>query len=225
MPILTWLSLLLAAVLVLLFPLLFGQLMLGGLSRLHLGPGAATALMIAIIVGGMINIPVKRLVRDDLVVSDPLAVFGLHGLWPVLQRERRDTVIAVNLGGCVIPTGLAIYQLIYLWAIGLQVVGIVVIACAVNTAVCYFTARPEPAVGIVMPGLLSPVVAATLALVLAPGVAPPVAFIAGVSGPLLGADLLHLRDIRSIGAGVVSIGGAGTFDGIVLSGIVAACLA
>lgn len=44
-------------------------------------------------------------------------------------------------------------------------------------------------------------------------------------GPLIGADLLHLRDIEKIATGVASIGGAGTFDGIVLSGIVAAYLA
>lgn len=224
MRILTWLSLLLAALLVLLLPLLFGQIMLGGLAKLHLGPGIAIVLVIAIIVGGMINIPVKRLVRDDVVLTDPLALFGLHGRWPILQRERRDTVIAVNVGGCVIPTGLAVYELVNLLAIGLHVVGIAILAGAVNTGVCYLAARPEPGVGIVMPGLLSPIVAATLAWVLAPAAAAPVAFIAGVSGPLIGADLLHLTDIRSIGVGVVSIGGAGTFDGIVLSGIVAAYL-
>jgi uncharacterized membrane protein len=46
-----------------------------------------------------------------------------------------------------------------------------------------------------------------------------------VLGPLIGADLLHLRDIEKIATGIASIGGAGTFDGIVLSGIVAAYLA
>jgi uncharacterized membrane protein len=46
-----------------------------------------------------------------------------------------------------------------------------------------------------------------------------------VLGPLIGADLLHLRDIEELETGIASIGGAGTFDGIVLSGIVAAYLA
>ena len=53
----------------------------------------------------------------------------------------------------------------------------------------------------------------------------PVAFVAGVLGPVQGADLLHLKDIKRVSAGMLSIGGAGTFDGIVLSGIVAALLA
>jgi len=225
MQILTWLSLLLAALLVLLFPLLFSEFMLAGLAKLHIGPEAAMVLIIAIIVGGMINVPVKRIIRQEDIVAHPFAVFGLRGAWPALQRVRRETVIAVNLGGCVIPTVLAIYQLAYLLATEPPTVGVTVVVCAVNTAVCYFAARPEPGVGIVMPGLLSPLVAAALASVLAPEQAPPVAFIAGISGPLIGADLLHLKDLRNIAVGVASIGGAGTFDGIVLSGIVAAYLA
>jgi len=44
-------------------------------------------------------------------------------------------------------------------------------------------------------------------------------------GPLIGADLLHLRDIKTLATGVASIGEDGTFDGILLSGIVAAYLA
>jgi uncharacterized membrane protein len=63
------------------------------------------------------------------------------------------------------------------------------------------------------------------ALVLAGELATPVAFVAGVLGPLVGADLLHLREIPRVATGMASIGGAGTFDGIVLSGILAAYLA
>jgi uncharacterized membrane protein len=99
--------------------------------------------------------------------------------------------------------------------------------CAVNVIVCYLVARPIAGVGIAMPGLASPAVAVILALLLAPpDTAPPVAFVVGVVGPLVGADLSHLRDIEAVGdVGVMSIGGAGTFDGIVLSGIIAAYLA
>jgi uncharacterized membrane protein len=58
-------------------------------------------------------------------------------------------------------------------------------------------------------------VAALLALVFAPGEAAPVSYIAGVAGPLIGADLLHL-EVEQSAVGMASIGGAGTFDGIVL---------
>jgi uncharacterized membrane protein len=76
-----------------------------------------------------------------------------------------------------------------------------------------------------MPGVISPIIAVSVALLLAPDVAAPVAFAIGVIGPLVGADLMHLKDIEANEIGVVSIGGAGTFDGIVLSGIVAAYIA
>ena len=39
------------------------------------------------------------------------------------------------------------------------------------------------------------------------------------------ADLLNLRRIRSLGAPVVVVGGAGTFDGVFLSGLLAVLLA
>jgi len=45
------------------------------------------------------------------------------------------------------------------------------------------------------------------------------------AGLVIGGDLLHLRGIETLETGIASIGGAGTFDGIVLSRIVAAYLA
>jgi len=44
-------------------------------------------------------------------------------------------------------------------------------------------------------------------------------------GALVGADLWNLPRIAEIGAPVVSIGGAGTFDGVFLTGIIAGLLA
>jgi uncharacterized membrane protein len=52
-----------------------------------------------------------------------------------------------------------------------------------------------------------------------------IAFVSGVMGTLIGADLLNLDHIAGLGAPVASIGGAGTFDGIFLTGIVAVLLA
>jgi len=42
---------------------------------------------------------------------------------------------------------------------------------------------------------------------------------------IIGADLLRLPDIRRLGTPFASIGGAGTFDGIFITGIVAVLLA
>ncbi|MGD0024633.1 MAG: DUF1614 domain-containing protein [Xanthobacteraceae bacterium] len=217
--------LLLVAVLVVLLPFLFGELMFASLSKLHLSPTMAFACVIAIFGGGLINIPVKSVVRDWDVIEDPLAIYGLAGFWPRLQRVRRTTIIAVNVGGCLIPAGLALYEIVYLAALSLSGLAAAAAGCIANVVVCYLVARPMAGIGIVMPGVVSPAVAIVLALLLAPDAAPPVAFIIGVIGPLVGADLLHLRDLEVGEIGIVSVGGAGTFDGIVLSGIVAAYLA
>ncbi|GEM20586.1 DUF1614 domain-containing protein [Nitrosococcus oceani] len=53
----------------------------------------------------------------------------------------------------------------------------------------------------------------------------PLAYIAGTLEVLLGADILRLKDIRRIGTPITSIGGAGTFDGIFITSIIAALLA
>jgi len=100
-----------------------------------------------------------------------------------------------------------------------------VVGYLVNIAICYSVAKPIEGIGIAMPALLSPLVATALALLLAPEAAPPLAFVIGVVGPLIETYLLHLRGVEAAQTGMASIVGAGTFDGIVLSGIIAAYLA
>jgi uncharacterized membrane protein len=122
------------------------------------------------------------------------------------------------------PLGLALYELVNL-VVDARLLGAAVIASGFDIAVCYFLARPVPRVGIALPSLVPALLSVAAALLLAPEQAPSIAFIAGVTGPLVGADILHLRDVACIGTGVASIGGASTFDGIILSGILAAYLA
>lgn len=220
---LTLVSFLAFLLLIVLLPLVFGELMAGSLTKLHLSPNMAAILMFGIVFGGLINIPLIRLDRSGASTHDPFAVYGLSGLIPWTQQMHSQTIIAVNVGGCLIPVGIAIYELMRLAGGGAFVPA--VIASGVNTAVCYAAARPVPRIGITIPGLIPPAVAALMALALAPHDAAPVAFIAGVMGPLIGADLFHIGAFTARGVGMASIGGAGTFDGIVLSGIVAAYLA
>jgi len=195
------------------------------LIKLKLDPTTALLIVIGIFMGSPINIPVKRIPRTESMPADPLALFGLAGRWPSTMRVRRDTVIAVNVGGCLIPVTLAAYESFHLMAAGWQPLSGLLLAIFINTVMCYRMAQPIEGIGIAMPGLLPPLIATMSALLLVPDQAPPVAFAAGVLGPLIGADLLHLRDVSKISTGIASIGGAGTFDGIVLSGIVAAYLA
>ena len=218
------LSLLAVALLAVALPLLFVGIFNTALLKLHLTPGSAFVVLMAVLLGSLVNVPVRRIRRTEAVFVDYGAVFGLIGVWPRLRRVRRETVVAVNVGGCVVPTGLAIYELGFLLGDGTALAGVAV-ASAINTGVCYALAQPVRGVGIVMPGLVPPLVAVASALVLAPDQAPAVAFISGVAGPLVGADLLHVRDVTRMSSALMSIGGAGTFDGILLSGVIAAYLA
>lgn len=214
-----------ALVLLVLLPLLFGQLFATALLKLRLTPEAVLLAMAAIFLGSAINLPVKRIVRSEDVVVHPLAMFGLYRWWPQPERIQRETIIAVNVGGCLIPLALVGYETIYVVMAGWQAVLALSLATAINVAVCFWIARPVPGIGIAMPALVPPIVAVLAAMILAPDERVPIAFVAGVLGPLIGADLLNLKEIPRISTGVASIGGAGTFDGIVLSGILAAYLA
>lgn len=217
--------LLLFLILLAFLPIVFGQLFASALAKLKLEPMTALLVVIGIFMGSPINIPVKRIPRTESTVADPLAVFGLPGRWPSTMRVRQETVIAINVGGCIIPVTLAAYELAHVVMAGWQPLSGLLLAIFINILVCYWVAKPIEGIGIAMPGLLPALVATVSALQFVPDQAPPVAFIAGVLGPLIGADLLHLRDVSKLATGIASIGGAGTFDGIVLSGIVAAYLA
>lgn len=66
-------------VLVALLPLLFGQILITALLKLRLDPIVALLLGLGLILGSVVNIPVKRIARFEPVTVDPLAVFGLWG--------------------------------------------------------------------------------------------------------------------------------------------------
>lgn len=218
--------------LICLMPIFLVEVMTRALARLHLSPAGATLCVVGIFVGSLINIPVHRFTREEEQPEIVMGPFGLGMMRPRYQRLRRETIIAINVGGCVIPTLLVFWQLGYLMREGAPEVLTLLGVCLVNIGVCYRVARPVPGIGIMMPAFISPLVAVSvtwLACGFVPAVNPedmaPIAFSAGVAGPLIGADLLHLRDLLRTPAAVMSIGGAGTFDGIVLSGVLAALFA
>jgi len=211
-------------------PLLFVDLAHSALENLHLSPGMALLVLISMVIGSVVNIPIKRMPTPHEVV---VPVFEPVSGWPVLpryQRLRQEMVIAVNVGGCVIPVLLAIGLWRHIAAGGSTAMMATALGAIANIAVCYTLARPVPGLGIALPVFVPALVALSFAWL---GLSDaefadsraPAAFVIGISGPLVGADLLHWRRFAHIGAGVVSIGGAGTWDGIVLSGLLAALLA
>jgi len=81
----------------------------------------------------------------------------------------------------------------------------------------YKLSRPVPGLGIAVPVLIPPV-----ALLICSDSAPALVYISGTLGTLIGGDIMNLGKKD---APVASIGGAGTFDGIFITGIIAVLLA
>jgi len=211
------------SILVVIFFVVFVLLLLGVLrsAYLHLGvsPGTAIFLLFASLVGSYFNIPIAELPPEHVASNEVRDYFGMQYTIPHVENWQ-GTIIAVNVGGAVIPTIMSIYLLIKrsLWVSGL-------IATAIVALVLHLLAHPVSGLGIAVPVFLPAVVTAIVALVLDRQNAAPLAYIAGSMGTLIGADLTNLSQVRGLGAPVASIGGAGTFDGIFLTGILAVLLA
>jgi uncharacterized membrane protein len=185
------------------------------------GVSSRTALFLLFgsLAGSYINIPVAHFPEHLGQTGEEITFFGVHYIVPKVV-EWPGTVIAVNVGGAIIPTLLSIY-LLYTnnaWVRGL-------IATAIIAAIMHALATPVPGVGIAVPMFVPPIATAVVAVLLARQHAAALAYISGSLGTLIGADLLNLGAVPGLGAPVASIGGAGTFDGIFLTGIMAVLLA
>ena len=187
--------------------------------RLGLKRGTAIAILLASLAGSAVNIPVTRMPAHPVVEHSVVQFMGVPYVIPHLVAQG-STVLAINVGGAVIPVLLVGYLL---GRHGLELRTLV--AVTVVTLVTFLLARPVPGVGIMLPPFIPALVAGAAAVLLREATAPRTAFIAGTMGTLIGADLLNLGRIAALGAPVASIGGAGTFDGIFLSGALAVLLA
>jgi uncharacterized membrane protein len=187
-------------------------------TRLGVSSGTALLLLFASLIGSYVNIPVYEFQEREVLSWHEVSYYGVQYLVPVVGEP--GTVIALNVGGAVIPTLLSLYLLAKndMWIRG-------VITTAIVAVIVYALAEPVQGVGIAVPIFVPPVVTAIAAVLIARQHAAVLAYAGGSLGTLIGADLLNLGVVRGLGAPVASIGGAGTFDGIFLTGIVAVLLA
>jgi len=189
-------------------------------AKLGLAPEVTLFLLIGTLLGSGINLPIYSMETKQTghLVMSP----DRKPIWEIFQPVREGkVVIAVNVGGCLIPVGLCIYF------ISLQLIDFINIfaGIAAITALSFKFSRLVPGLGVGMPIFLAPFASALLALILDPEHAAHLAYISGVFGVLIGADILRLNTIAGLGTPVAAIGGAGTFDGIFMTGIIAALLA
>jgi uncharacterized membrane protein len=223
------------------------SLVASAFGKLGLTGAQGLAVFLLTIIGSGWNIPVwrtTRLVRGDAAPAS--RIFGFtgqlgrvrFGQGPFGQVQDQglllsEQVIAVNVGGCLVPCALSAW---FLWQMQLSSVlgGWLILCVLIPALACYLLARPMPGIGIGVPILLPPAVAAMTAILVAPelagheSLAPRAAYMAGTLGTLIGADLAHMLNRRTLAlldAPLLSIGGAGTFDGIFLAGIIAVLLA
>jgi|SRR5579862_7893988 len=176
------------------------------------------ALLLFSLLGSYVNIPIAQFPGTYEGTGEVVEFFGMQYVVPRIVNSP-GTILAVNLGGAVIPFLLSLYLIVkhelYLKS---------VVAVGIVTLLVHLIARPVPGVGIAVPILIPPLVTALVALSLSSWNPAPLAYIAGSLGTLIGADIMNLGKVRSLGAPVASIGGAGKFDGIFLTGIVAVLL-
>mgnify|MGYP002777001055 FL=1 len=216
-------SILLFVLLLLVFPFVWFALTLDvvqiAVAKLGFSANAALFLFAAVMIGGTINIPLYK-VESQVEVIDNFSDLWVRQFFGIpLPRVRQKTIVALNVGGGLIPVLVALYQFRHANSLA------IILVTAIVTIVSYYAAQVVPGIGIQMNPLLAPITAAIASAFITRGIhAAPVAFAGGVLGTLVGADILHLKEIQRMTPGVLSIGGAGVFDGIALCGLFALLL-
>lgn len=187
------------------------------------GDAALVIILVGSLVGSFINIPLyKTKSNQPLVREEYVRWFGITYRIPRVSYEETYTEVDVNVGGALIPAGMSVFLLV------ISPTSIVLdslIGVLAVTVVTHLVARPVKGVGIETPTFVPPIAAAFAALILSPAHPAVIAYVSGTLGALIGADLLNLGKIPDLGAPVASIGGAGTFDGVFVTGIIAVLLA
>jgi len=187
--------------------------------KLGFPPEYSIILLFLSLLGSYINIPVREITsRESVLSGQAIDFYWFRYILPPLEVERR-TIIAINLGGAVIPVAVSIFLLTRVNLFD-ALTGILIM-----TLLIHMMARPVRGLGIAVPALIPPIMAAVFALIISPQDAPMIAYISGTLGSLIGADLLNLKKIPDLRVAVASIGGAGTFDGIFLTGIISVLIA
>jgi uncharacterized membrane protein len=187
--------------------------------RLGISPQAVTLLLLAMILGSYINLPLTSLPARRIVEDQIVYFWGVPYVVPRVLYPGR-TELAINVGGALIPIGICLYLLNRVRAYRSSIAATLIVAVVV-----YWRSRVVPGVGIAVPTLIPGIVAAAAAYLLDSRRSPAVAYVSGTLGCLLGADILNLPHIATMQSPVASIGGAGTFDGVFVSGLIAAILA
>ncbi len=178
--------------------------------------------------GSCVNIRIKEVgTIQPIIYLKEAYFFGVKWRIPEIRYCPGKMVIAINVGGALIPLFFSLYLLFFLVPAHennplISYVKIIVAFIVVTLAVHVF-AKPVKGLGIAIPSFIPPLISAIVAAILYPVYVKTnpfiIAYVAGTLGTLVGADLLNWKKIPELGAPMASIGGAGVFDGIYMTGL------
>lgn len=211
------------------YPIVFSTLIV----RLGIAPGLGLPLLIAAFFGCYINLPLfiltphRQSKQRVSVEIFPLWLLKCLCLHSYKTQSEFYGYIGLNVSGGLIPIILALYQFYRAKPEAILIV------TAVVASFSYFLVTVIPGIGIVTRvsrfWLITIVAVLSAMALVVDGVNRydvSVAFAGGVLGTTIGADLLHLKDVRpEIAATPLSIGGAGLDDGIAQCGLCALIIA
>src|SRR6516225_8412882 len=135
--------------------------------KLGLGPGMAMLLLFGSLLGSYFNIPITVLPGRSIRSGEIVDFFGMRYVVPPVTAWP-GTVLAVNVGGAVIPTVMSTYLVLryHLWM--KAAIAVVVIAIVIHSM-----ATPVQGVGIAVPVFAPVVFTAILAFLLSRSPALP----------------------------------------------------
>ncbi len=188
-------------------------------AQLGIAPRTFFTWLFLSLAGSYVNLPILRLSPEQMTRLYEVPFYGVPYVIPSVETSP-GPILAINVGGAIIPILLSLFLIVKNDLYRKAAWGVAIVSLA-----CYLLAEPVAGVGIAIPVFYPPVIAAIVALSLSRRYAAPLAYACGSLGTLIGADLMNLGRIRGLGAPVMSIGGAGTFDGIFVVGLVAVLLA
>ncbi len=207
-------SIILFIILILFLPILLILIQLNiiqiAYGNLGFSPFQAFLFLILSLIGSTINIPIyKKQIENPVIDNDFLL--------PFMKKQLNSYTLAINVGGFLIPF-LITLKLMPNLPFDKVLMGVFIVSL-----VSYLSSQPVKHTGIRVAFLL-PLIATlfTAHIFVDPIIRAKYAFVIGTMGILIGADIMHLNKMEKIGAGVLSIGGAGVFDSIFFIGILSA---
>ena len=210
----------------LLFFTLFSSIVTIAFQRLGIPPAVAYILFLISLFGSFANIPIaEERSYVPVVRLKEVRFFGIPYPVPYFELEEQKIIIAVNVGGALVPLSVVLYEVMRLFSLGEgKILVNLILAVLISAVVSHILSRPVRGVGIAIPTFIPPLVAVFLAFLFGGDYKPLIAYASGTMGVLIGADLMNWGRLKHLGAPMVSIGGAGTFDGIFLAGVIAVLL-